>query len=247
MIRLRATAALTAVLLLPLAACAAPPDAGSRPAATSTPDERSEGPAAPESTTAAEASSSGPDPVAPGPAPGAATDEGTPPADPAGPVDPALGAGIDVTGLGSDAALGIRADPSVTGAEVTAAVFTGAWSAALQTGDGSTVRALSGPGCAFCASVADTAEATPLGTGLEVLTTIWPVSSQEPTEAYPYRVVVAGMEQLVVRTSDGPVPHVEVVTQRRQLLSMGMEWTDAGWTVHGVDSQPWDGSDPLAG
>jgi hypothetical protein len=258
--RLRATAALAAALLLPLAACA-PPDDGApreRPSAEATataePHDGAPVAGADHSDDGATGDDGGGATDDPGPGPGPAAE------DPLGatsvpvesaldlPVDPALGPGVDVTGMElTDELLHVtRTDPSTVGADATAYLFLAAWGDGLMSADGSTVRALSSPGCTFCASVADSTETTPLGPDLQLVTTVWPITVLDPTEDYPYRVVVAGMEHLVGRLGPvGEAVHVEIVSSRRQLLRVGVVWQDGAWSVHGVDADPWDGGDPL--
>ena len=246
-IRLRATAALTAAVLLPLAVCAAPDD-GTTPGAATT----SSAPAQKEDRAAPPSDVEADDDELPEDLPDAAPvldTTGLGGLSTLGPIDPALGAGhtVSQTDIPAEQSALVRADPSTAGAELTATLFTAAWSDALQTGDGTGVRSLSLDTCTFCASVADTSEATPLGPDLHLVTTIWPITSMPPTTEYPNTTVVAGTEFLVVRPSgEGNGVNLESVTHRRQLLRIGMAWIDGTWAVHGVDSEPWDGSNPLA-
>jgi hypothetical protein len=256
MTRLRTTAALAATLLLPLplAACTAPhaPQAGDRPLTSRTAEAAEPGSAAPDRDAAARGAK------ATGRVDTSATDGATEedaPVDPAAaapaglePVDAVLGTGIDLSGLEvtEDVRALMLTDPSVRGADSAAYLFVTAWGQALTSGDGSTVRSLSAADCAFCDSVADSAETTPLGADLELTTTVWPVTVLEPTESFPHRVVVVGLEHLVGRIgSVGETVHVDVVSSRRQLVRIAVVWTDGAWWVHGADAEPWDGSDPL--
>lgn len=259
MTRTRSAAALAALLLsVPLAACAPPDEApprGDRHVTSGDPGAASPRTAASARDAAAQDPADRPDTSA-----GDRTSEGGPAEDPVAdllapleglgqPVDPALGTGVDMTDapVPDELARVARTDPSTLGADSTAALFIAAWSAALTSGDGSTVRALSGPDCGFCRSVADSAETAPLGEDLELITTAWPVTVLEPTAEYPYRVVVLGVEHLVGRAGTaGEAVHLELVTSRRQLVRIGLVWADGAWSVHGVAAEPWDGSDPLA-
>ncbi|MBC7290729.1 MAG: hypothetical protein H5T83_05250 [Actinotalea sp.] len=245
MTRLRATAALAAALLLPLAACAAPDDAA-RPQARL---ERE----SPAGTAADDPRPGTPREPSPSSVPGDRADlvptaEEAPGAPWDRPVDAALGPGLDLTGLVAPDELlrATRTDPTPEGADGTALLFAAAWSTAVQTGDGAPVLALSAPTCAFCASVAASAEGVPLSADLELVTTVWPVTTLDPTQTYPYRVAVLGLEHLVVRVgSIGEVLHVETVSARRQLVHVAVDQVDGLWTVHGVSAQEWDGRNPL--
>lgn len=261
MTRLRATAALAAALLLPLAACAPPDDGAPRKRlsaeATATADPDDDAPAAAAGDPSGDRATgddgaAGDDDPGRGPRPGAEDPiaAASVPFETAFdlPVDPALGPGVDVTGMElTDELLHVtRTDPSTVGADATAYLFLAAWGDGLMSADGSTVRALSSPGCTFCASVADSTETTPLGPDLQLVTTVWPITVLDPTEDYPYRVVVVGMEHLVGRLGlAGEAVRVEIVSSRRQLLRVAVVWQDDAWSVHGVDSDPWDGGNPL--
>ena len=259
MTRLRATAALAAALLLPLplAACTAPhaPPVGDRPMTSRTAEAAEPGSAAPDRDAAAKgAKATGRLDTVDAAATDRAPEEDAP-VDPAaappvglGPVDPVLGTGVDLSGL--EVTEEVRAlmltDASVRGADSAAYLFVAAWGQALTSGEGSTVRSLSAADCAFCASVADAAEATSLDADLELTTTVWPVTVLEPTESFPHRVVVVGLEHLVGRVgSVGEAVHLDVVSSRRQLVRIAVVWADGAWWVHGADAEPWDGSDPL--
>lgn len=239
------TPVLTAVLLVALVACGAPDDAA-RAAGTSDPPSAASTPATPDASTRAASE----DPLEATPRPEAASPvDGAPPALLSGPVDPALGPGTDVTTVRPTAEelAAVQADPSTAGADTIATLFTAAWGEALETGDATTVRSLAGPDCTFCTSLADNAESLPPSPETDLLTTIWPVTAMEPTPDYPYRVVVFGLEHVVVGVgSVGEAVHLEVLTERRQLVHVAVVWADDAWWVHGVDTDPWDGSHPLA-
>lgn len=257
MTRLRATAALTAALLLPLAACAPPDDGaarvGDRPSAGAAPTV----PTAPTATTAPTGS-----PVPPGnaaedddtdvdvtgdedwPAEALATDRTD--ALPLPPVAQELGLGIFVNDLPEtpDGPSAFRSEHSVNGAYAASVLFVGAWGDALKAGDGTEVRELSTDACTVCRRIAASVEASPLAADLLVLTRVWPFDYLAPTEDDPAPVMVLGVEHSAARPARDAGEEMQFVIQWRRLLHVAVTYSDGAWSVHDVTPEPWDGTMP---
>ncbi|WP_225755671.1 hypothetical protein [Actinotalea sp. Marseille-Q4924] len=246
MIRLRAAAALTAVLVPLLAACSAPlQDPTTEGPVTSSPDPAGQG----RTDDTAAAAPRADDAHQPGTTPsdaGELSDLVTIAA-----VDPALGHGHDVSGaaIATDAAAAARAEGSQVGAELTATLFVAAWNDALNTGDGAQVRALSLESCTYCAAVVEAAQQSTVDPTVTISTTLWPVTSWGPSEDPPHSTVVAGIELVAVRAGDPTAAEaleIEVVDHRLQLVQVTTAWVEGAWWVRSVVAEPWDGSDPLS-